>query len=125
MIEIYVGATYNPSMNMGGWGVVVIEEDELPKKHNGCEEGATQNRMILKAAIEGLSKTEQGCEVKLRSNSDYLLLGIQDSRQRKANRDLWAELDELVGRCHVYPEHVAKHKWLKEAQMLTKDATGS
>lgn len=80
--------------------------------------------MILIAAIEGLSKTEQGCEVKLLSNNEYLIIGMQDSRQRKASRDLWDELDELTSRRHVYPERMAKHKWLSKAQMLAKEATG-
>ncbi|MBA7495444.1 hypothetical protein ES702_06031 [subsurface metagenome] len=56
MIEIYVGATQNNLTNMGDWGVVLINEEGYPKKYNGCEVGATQNAMILRGAIEGLSK---------------------------------------------------------------------
>ncbi len=42
----------------------------------------------------------------------------------KKNRDLWAELEELLSRRHVQAEYIAKHKWLGEAQMLAKDAVG-
>jgi len=126
MIEIYVGATQNNLTNIGAWGVVLIDEEERPKKHNGSEEGATQNRMILKAAIGGLSKTEQGCEAKILSNNQYLVLGINDSRRRQANRDLWGEFEELLTRRQVEAKQISsKEKWLKEAQMLAKEAAGS
>ena len=124
MIEIYVGTTQNLSTNLGGWGVVLIDEEGHRQKCNGSEQGATPNQMALRAAIEGLSRIEQGCEAKIFSNNQYLVLGIEDSRQRRANRDLWNELDELLGRRHVHAEYMAKHKWLGEAQMLAKDAAG-
>jgi len=127
MIEIYVGVTQNPSVNVGGWGVVLVEEEGLPpKKYKGCETGATHNAMALRGAIEGLSKTEQGCEAEILSNNQYLVLGINDSRQRKANRVLWSELEELLNRRNVKARQIGgKEKWLKEAQMLAKEATGS
>ena len=125
MVEIYVGATQNNSLNMGGWGVVVIDEEGHETKDKGCETGANQARMILKAAIEGLSKTEQGCEAKILSNQEYLVLGINDSRRRRANRDLWEELDELAGRRHVEGQHVARHRCLSEAQELAREAVAT
>lgn len=122
MVEIYVGATQNRSTNTGGWGVVLVDEEEQLKKHDGSGEGATQPRMILKAAVEGLSKTEQGCEAKILSNNENLVQGIEDSQQRIANRDLWAQLDDLMSSRHVRAEHIAKHKWLGEAQILAREA---
>jgi len=126
MIEIYVGATQNLTINMGGWGVVVIDEEGGQTKDRGCEAGANQMRMILKAAIEGLSKTEQGCEAKILSNNQYLVLGINDSRQRQKNRDLWGELEELMSRRHIEARQIGSNdRWLKEAQILAKEAVGS
>lgn len=125
MIEIYVGATQNNLTNMGGWGVVLVKEDGNVDKCNECEPGANQMKMILRAAIEGLSKTEQDCEAKILSNNEYLVLGIKDSRKREANRDLWKELDGLLNRRHVEAKPISsKNKWLKEAQMLAKEAAG-
>ncbi len=124
MIEIYVGATKNNLTNMGGWGVVVIDEEGRRSSYKGCEAGATQPAMILRAAIEGLSKTEQGCEAKILSNNEFLVLGINDSRQRRANRELWTNLDELLSRRHVQAEYMAKHRWLDEARILAKEAAG-
>ncbi len=125
MIEIYVGATQNNLTNMGGWGVVLIDEEGQVNRYKGCEEGATPQAMILRAAIEGLAKTEQGCEAKIFSKNQYLVLGINDSRQRRVNRKLWDELEELLSKRHVQSEYIARHRWLGEAQILAKEATGS
>ncbi|MBA7495443.1 hypothetical protein ES702_06030 [subsurface metagenome] len=60
------------------------------------------------------------------SNSQYLVLGLNDSRQRKANHVLWGELEELLSRRSVKARQIgSKDKWLKEARMLATDATGS
>lgn len=125
MIEIYVGASDSPSTSMGGWGVVLVDEDGRSKKFKGAEQAANQMRMALKGAIEGLSKTEQGCEAKIFSNNQYLVLGMNDSRRREKNRDLWRELEELLSRRHVEAEQISsREKWLKEAQMLAREAIG-
>ena len=100
----------------------MVEEGRPLAKDKGCEKGATHNAMILKAAIEGLGKVSEGSEVKLFSNSEYLIIGIKDARQRRGNRELWEQLDEIRNKRHVYPEHIPKHKWLSEAQMLARDA---
>ena len=108
---------------MGGWGAVVVKEDGSWEKCNGCEAGANQMKMIIKAAIGGLSKTAQDCEAKICSNIEYLVLGINDSLRREKNRELWAELEELLSRRHVKAKQISsKEKWLKEAQELAKDA---
>ena len=93
---------------------MLIDKEGRRSSYKGCEAGENQMRMILKAAIEGLSKTEQGCEAKIFSNNQYLVLGINDSRRREKNCDLWAQLEELLSRRHVQAEYVAKHKcWLR------------
>ena len=38
MMEIYVGATQKRSTNIGGWGVVLVDEDGRWGKHNDNEE---------------------------------------------------------------------------------------
>jgi ribonuclease HI len=125
MIEIYVASTCINRTNMGGWGVVLIEEEQLPKKYKGGEQSATHQQMALKGAIEGLSKTEQDCEAKILTNNEYLVLGINDSRRREKNRDLWGQLEELLGRRHAEAKQISsKDKWLKEAQELAKEGAG-
>ena len=124
VIEIYIGATYSRSVNMGGWGVVLVEEGKREKKYKGCESGGTHQRMILKAAVEGLANTEEGCEARLLSNNENLVQGVEDSQQRRANRDLWEQLDGLMSSRNVQAKYIAKHYWLGEAKLLAKEAIG-
>ena len=122
MIEVYVAGSYSPSSDVGGWGVVLVGEDKSPIKAKGAQKGSTQNSMVLKATVEGLLMTDENSQVKLISNSEYLVMGMKDARRRKANRDLWEQLDNLANKRSIDWQQVGSHKWLKEAQMLAQDA---
>ncbi len=56
----------------------------------------TNNRMELTAAIEGLKALMKPCIVTLFSDSTYLVNTMAKNWKRKANTDLWEELDKLV-----------------------------
>jgi ribonuclease HI len=75
---------------------------------SGGEAHTTNNRMELKAAIEGLRALKQRCEVVVTTDSEYLKNGITKwiqgwksrdwvTKEKKPvlNRDLWEELDQL------------------------------
>jgi ribonuclease HI len=75
----------------------------------GGEHETTNNRMELMAVIEGLSALQRPCEVKVTSDSTYVLKGIQEwmpnwkkrgwktaSKKPVKNVDLWQQLDQLV-----------------------------
>ena len=76
------------------------------KELSGYEEDTTNNRMELTAAIEALEKLTKPCDVKLYSDSSYLVsafnLGWLDNWQRNgwrnsagqavSNPDLWKRL---------------------------------
>jgi len=81
---------------------------------------ATNNRMEIQAAIEGLRALKEPCEVDLYTDSQYLRQGISEwiqewklkgwkTKERKPvkNRDLWQELDALASK------HKVHWHWLK------------
>ncbi len=94
----------------GGWACILrfgSEEREL----SGSEARATNNRMELAAAINGLKALRETCEVELVTDSQYVKQGITQfmarwktngwrtaDRRPVQNQDLWRELDEVV--CH-------------------------
>ena len=95
----------------GGWAFV-LRYGQLRKEGYGCSPHTTNNRMELMAAIEGLKRLKEPCEVEIVTDSQYLKNGITQWIQnwkRKGwltgekkpvlNKDLWLELDELVN-CH-------------------------
>lgn len=85
----------------GGWGVV-IEHDGKRKELSGGENPSTNNRMEMKGMIEALKwvknhfKPSAGpARIELFSDSSLLINTLNQGWKRKANKDLWAELDDL------------------------------
>jgi ribonuclease HI len=94
----------------GGWAAV-LRHGESKKEIFGSEPHTTNNRMELKAAIEGLRTLKERCEVEVITDSEYVKNGITEwisnwkkrnwmTSQKKpvVNRDLWEELDEQASR---------------------------
>jgi ribonuclease HI len=97
----------------GGWAAI-LRYGPHRKEIFGCEPHTTNNRMELRAAIEGLRTLREECEVEVITDSEYLKNGITSwianwkkrnwmTAQKKPviNRDLWEELDREVERHHA------------------------
>ncbi len=103
----------------GGWAAI-LRYGPHRKEIFGCEPHTTNNRMELRAAIEGLRALREECDVEVVTDSEYLKNGITSwianwkkrnwmTAQKKPviNRDLWEELDREVER------HRAQWSWTK------------
>ena len=137
--RLYTRASCKGSPGPGGWGVVLEQKGETTQS-SGSEASTTNNRMEIRAAIEGLKLLPPGSEVQLVTTSDYLFQGatkwINGWRQRNwqkrdgqpiANVDLWRELDQLMS-SHTVEWISAKGKrddqpvGLREASKLAVEA---
>ena len=94
----------------GGWAAILrykLQEKEIW----GAEPHTTNNRMELRAAIEGLRALREECEVQVVTDSEYLKNGITEwihgwkrngwmtkSKKPVVNQDLWKDLDEQTAR---------------------------
>ena len=103
----------------GGWAAI-LRYGEHKKEIFGSEPHTTNNRMELRAAIEGLSALREGCEVEVVTDSEYLKNGITTwingwkrkgwmtaAKKPVVNQDLWKQLDEQVSR------HKTQWSWTK------------
>ena len=97
----------------GGWAAI-LRYNEHKKEIYGSEPQTTNNRMELRAAIEGLRLLKENCEVEVVTDSEYLKNGITTwihnwkrrgwiTAQKKpvVNQDLWQALDAEVLRHKV------------------------
>lgn len=99
----------------GGWAAILVHVS-TERELSGAEPNATNQRMELRAAIEGLKALTAPCRVTLYSDSAYVVNCFRDrwhegwrandwrnkKKQPIANRELWEELLELVeARGHV------------------------
>jgi cyclic pyranopterin phosphate synthase len=107
MINIYTDGAYNPVLNQGGWGAVIVEGKQK-RVFSGTVKKTTSNRMEITAALEGLLKTKPGAEVVVYTDSQYLFGCMASGWQRKANRDLWQQLDGAASQRKV------KWEWIDQ-----------
>lgn len=122
--EIYTDGSCRSNTGKGGWGVVVIAENEQIQKLSGSEPHTTNNRMELLAAIEALKFIQKTYgdkqELTFYTDSTYLSRGMTEwvkgwkkrdwkmcNGQSMKNADLWKTLDAL-GCCFT-----TKWKWVK------------
>ena len=107
-VEIFTDGACRGNPGPGGWGALLRYGDN-ERELCGGEHDTTNNRMELMAVIEGLSALQRPCEVKVTSDSTYVLKGIQEwmpnwkkrgwktaSKKPVKNVDLWQQLDQLV-----------------------------
>lgn len=103
----------------GGWAYVLRYGDKV-KEMSGFEPETTNNRMELRAAVEGLRVLKEPCEVEVITDSQYMKNGITDwihkwkrngwrtaSKKPVVNQDLWQELDAQAAR------HKTEWSWTK------------
>ncbi len=120
MIEIYTDGAYNPVLGQGGWGAVVVEDGQK-RVFSGMAKRTTSNRMEITAALEGVLRIPQGSEVAIYTDSQYLFGCMTKGWQRRANRDLWEQLDEAVSQRKVrwqWIDQSARNPFHKEAHAL-------
>lgn len=107
-VDIYTDGACKGNPGPGGWGVL-LKSLGSQKELFGGELSTTNNRMELRAVIEGLGALKRPCQVTLHVDSQYVLKGMTEwiagwkargwqtaSKQPVKNVDLWQQLDALV-----------------------------
>ncbi|MVW75957.1 ribonuclease HI [Pseudomonas xionganensis] len=120
-VEIYTDGACKGNPGVGGWGALLVCKG-VEKELWGGEPNTTNNRMELMAAICGLIALTRPCEVRLITDSQYVMKGIQEwmpnwkkrgwktaSKEPVKNADLWQALDEQVNRHKVTWQWVRGH----------------
>ena len=105
----------------GGWGVILAMEDNITELGGGDGQ-TTNNRMELTGAIQALSHLPEGSEVEIRTDSKYVIDGINKwvhgwekngwkttGKQGVLNRDLWESLIALSRARNVEFTYVEAH----------------
>ncbi len=117
---IYTDGSSRGNPGPGGWAAILIQNSKIKNQNGGTgaensghavkeiggrEDHTTNNRMELKAAIEGLKAVPAGSKIDLIADSEYVVKGMtlwikgwQAKNWRTAakkpvlNQDLWQEL---------------------------------
>ncbi|HLD68469.1 MAG TPA: ribonuclease HI [Pseudomonas sp.] len=121
LIEIFTDGACKGNPGRGGWGALLLFKG-VEKELWGGEAETTNNRMELTAAIRALEELKRPCEVKLVTDSEYVMKGMQEwlpnwkkrgwktaAKQPVKNADLWQQLDTQVSRHKVSWQWVRGH----------------
>ena len=108
-VIIYTDGACSGNPGSGGWGTVLMYKD-VKKEIFGGEKNTTNNIMELTAVVEGLKLLKFPCDVKLYSDSAYIVNAFNqgwiynwkkknwktaDGKEVK-NKEIWQELYSLT-----------------------------
>jgi ribonuclease HI len=107
-VDAYTDGACRGNPGPGGWGVV-LRASGAQKEMFGGEPATTNNRMEMLAAITALETLKQPCEVRLYTDSQYVLKGMTEwlggwkargwktaDRKPVKNVDLWQRLEQAA-----------------------------
>ncbi len=110
LVEIYTDGACSGNPGRGGYGAVLLYKEHR-KEISGFEADTTNNRMEMRAAIEALRTLKKSSEVKIYTDSKYVMDGItkwifgwKKNGWKSANKkpikniDLWQDLDAEVAK---------------------------
>jgi ribonuclease HI len=119
-VEIYTDGACSGNPGPGGYGVILKSGSHQREISAGFRK-TTNNRMELRAVIEGLRLLKEPCQVIVYSDSKYLVDAVQKGwarrwqknnwyrnvREKALNTDLWITLLEML------ENHQVKFHWVR------------
>jgi len=118
-VDIFTDGSCLGNPGPGGWAAI-LRWDGHEKELSGGEPDTTNNRMELRAAIEGIAALTRNVPVAIHTDSTYVRNGITQwirnwkrngwktaDKKPVKNADLWQQLDELAAR------HAIEWHWVK------------
>ncbi len=119
-VSLYTDGACSCNPGAGGWACILVY-NQHEKTESGAEPETTNNRMEIKAVLEGLKLLNQPCIVTVYSDSSYVCNAFEkkwienwkrngwltSSKTPVQNQDLWNELID------VKSLHQVKFVWVK------------
>lgn len=108
-VDIYTDGACSGNPGAGGWAAILMYKG-AEREIFGGEAQTTNNRMELRAVIEGLSALKERCKVSIYSDSAYVVSAFTNDwitawqnngwrtsgKDEVKNRDLWQQLLSLA-----------------------------
>lgn len=108
-VTIYTDGACSGNPGPGGWGAILMY-NETSKEISGASKDTTNNIMEITAVLEALKLLKEECEVKIYSDSAYVVNAFNQgwiynwkknnwktaSKDSVKNKELWEELYSLV-----------------------------
>ncbi len=121
MIKIFTDGAARGNPGPGGWGAIIAREFEV-HEIGGRDPYTTNNKMELTGAIEALKVLEFGVDVRVYTDSEYVMKGMTEwignwqkngwktaAKRPVENQDLWKDLLLASEGKNVEWKYVAGH----------------
>ena len=119
-VEIFTDGACSGNPGPGGYGVILKSANKIKELSAGYRK-TTNNRMELRAVITGLKALKDKCDVKVYSDSKYIVDAVRqgwakrwqrnnwyrNKNEKALNPDLWQELLDLID------HHRVEFIWVK------------
>jgi ribonuclease HI len=136
-VRLFADGSCHGNPGPGGWAAL-LEYDDRRRELVGAERATTNNRMELRAVLEGLNALREPCEVDVWTDSRYVVDGMSSwlaswklrgwktaDRKPVKNEDLWRALDAAASR-HVIAWHwVRGHAGHPENELVDRLANAA
>lgn len=111
MVEIYTDGAYSSSRKRGGWAFVVVKEGTKLHTSFGDAYETTNNRMEIMGAVQAAywMKENEIDEATIYSDSMYVIGTMTQNWKKKANVDLWMQMDDATEGLNINWQHVKGH----------------
>jgi ribonuclease HI len=120
LVEIYTDGACSGNPGPGGYGVILKSNGNTKELSQGFK-NTTNNRMELRAVIEGLKALKEKCNVLIYSDSKYIVDAVEkgwarrweannwyrNKKEKALNIDLWLDLLDLLDK------HQVRFRWVK------------
>lgn len=96
----------------GGWAFLILQNKKIIKKNSGLEYQTTNNRMEMNALLEVLKFLKinfSHTSITIFSDSNLLVQTLNLGWKKKANKDLWQQIDDARSGLDVKFEWVKAH----------------
>jgi ribonuclease HI len=121
-VEIFTDGACSGNPGPGGWGTI-IRSKGVEKELSGGAKDSTNNRMEMMAVIMGLEALTRPCDVKITTDSQYVMKGMQEwlpgwkrrnwktaAKKPVKNVDLWQRMEKAA------ELHTLKWEWVRGHQ---------
>lgn len=95
----------------GGWAVLLEHGERHKLLSGGVPQRTTNNNMEVRAVLEGITALKQPCHIRLRTDSQYVIYGLErivaGRALLKTNRELWQQLAAALA------PHTIEWQWIQ------------
>ena len=135
-INVYTDGACSGNPGIGGWGVVILIDNNNPINLHGGSINTTNNQMELTAAIEALKYFTEKSIINLYTDSKYVKEGTESwivnwkkngwktvSKKPVKNKELWIMLNNQIEKHIIHWQWIkghSGHKYNEEADNLAR-----